>query len=99
MGVLKMSASSDRNLLLGILALQMDFVSRDQLVVAMNTWVLNKARPLDEIFLDHAALRQDTHALLTALVDKHLEMHGGNAENSLAAVSSIGSLRDELKSI
>src|SRR4051794_7147566 len=38
--------SADRNLLFGILALQMDFVPRDQLITAMNAWVLDKARPL-----------------------------------------------------
>src|SRR5262249_40041689 len=32
--------SADRNLLFGILALQLDFVSRDALVAAMNAWVL-----------------------------------------------------------
>ena len=37
--------SSDRNLLFGILALQMDFVTRDALVAAMNAWVLDKQSP------------------------------------------------------
>jgi hypothetical protein len=37
---------SDRNLLFGILALQMDFISRDALIAAMNAWVLDKAKPL-----------------------------------------------------
>src|SRR5438876_943530 len=38
------SSSADRNLLFGILALQMDFISRDQLVTAMNAWVLEKSK-------------------------------------------------------
>ena len=41
-----MPAAADRNLLFGILALQMDFISRDQLVRAMNAWVLDKKKPL-----------------------------------------------------
>ena len=36
---------ADRNLLFGILALQMDFITRDQLVAAMHAWVLAKAPP------------------------------------------------------
>jgi hypothetical protein len=40
---------ADRNLLLGILAVQMDFVGRDDLIAAMNAWVLDKARPLGHI--------------------------------------------------
>ena len=37
--------SADRNLLFGILAVQLDFVSRDALIDAMNAWLLKKARP------------------------------------------------------
>jgi serine/threonine protein kinase len=89
--------SADRNLLLGILALQMDFVTRDALVAGMHAWVLRKSTSLGQILLEQGALRADTHTLLEALVEKHLEMHDGNAHKSLAAVSSVGSLRDDLK--
>ena len=34
----------DHNLLFGILALQMDFISRDALIQAMNVWVLEKTK-------------------------------------------------------
>jgi tetratricopeptide (TPR) repeat protein/tRNA A-37 threonylcarbamoyl transferase component Bud32 len=91
------SPSTDRNLLLGILALQMDFVSRDALIAAMHAWVLQKTTPLGQILLEQGALRSDTQALLEALVEKHLEMHGGDAQQSLAAVSSVGSLRNDLE--
>jgi serine/threonine-protein kinase len=90
--------SADHNLLLGILALQMDFVSRDALIVGMQAWVFNKSTPLGQILLDQGALQADTHALLEALVQKHLQIHG-DAEKSLASVSSIGSLRDQLSQI
>ena len=43
---------ADRNLLFGILALQMDFISRDVLVAAMNAWVLDKGKPLGQVFLE-----------------------------------------------
>ena len=39
-------ATADRNLLFGIVALQMDFIDRDSLVAAMNAWVLEKTKPL-----------------------------------------------------
>ena len=38
--------AADLNLLFGILALQMDFISRDQLVAAMHAWVLDKSKAL-----------------------------------------------------
>jgi eukaryotic-like serine/threonine-protein kinase len=93
------SSSADRNLLFGILALQMNFVSRDALIAAMHAWVLQKSTPLGQILLTQNALRADTHALLEALVQKHLELHGGNAQKSLAAVSSLGSARQQIEQI
>src|SRR5439155_1482401 len=38
-------------------------------------------------------------ALLEALVQKHLELHGGDPHQSLAAVSSLGSVRADLRQI
>src|SRR5712671_6538881 len=70
--------NTDRNLLFGILALQMDFISRDALIQAMNAWVLEKSKPLEQILLDRKALSPDTHDLLKALVGKHLEMHNND---------------------
>jgi serine/threonine-protein kinase len=87
---------SDRNLLFGILALQMDFIDRDTLVRGMHAWVLDKAKPLGQVFREQGALAEDTHALLEALVAKHLALHSDNAQKSLAAVSSLGSVRDDL---
>ena len=60
--------TADRNLLFGILALQIDFVGRDPLVAAMNAWVLAKHRPLGDILRERGALGEDEHALLEALV-------------------------------
>lgn len=86
-------------MLFGILALQMDFIKRDALIAAMNAWVLDKARPLGQILTEQGALAPDAHALLEALVQKHLHMHCGNAEVSLAALSSVGSARKDLERI
>jgi serine/threonine protein kinase/Flp pilus assembly protein TadD len=91
--------SADRNLLFGVLALQMDFVSRDDLVAAMHAWVLAKHKPLGQVLADMGALRDDERDLLEALVQKHLQRHGGDAQNSLAAASSLGSVRQHLQQI
>ena len=92
-----MKSTADYNLLFGILALQMDFVSREQLVAAMNAWVLKKNTSLGEILLRQKAFDKEERQLLEALVAKHLAKHGGDAEKSLAAVSSIDTARDELQ--
>ena len=65
--------NADRNLLFGILALQMDFVGRDALIAAMHAWVLDKAKPLGRILRRAAGpVADDEHALLEALVAEHL---------------------------
>ena len=92
-------ADCDRNLLFGILALQMDLISRDQLVAAMNTWVLDKEKPLGAILEEQKALDGDALRLLDALVQKHVALHGGAAEKSLATLSSADSLQRDLKQI
>jgi tetratricopeptide (TPR) repeat protein len=93
------AAHTDRNLLFGILALQMDFVSRDALVAAMHAWVLAKDRPLGDLLAEQGALDDDAHALLEALVRKHLALHDNDAAQSLAALSSLGPARHDLEQI
>src|SRR5881227_3215473 len=94
-----MSASADRNLLFGILALQMDFIGRDALIRAMNGWVLEKSKSLGQIFVEQGALGGERQALLEALVEEHLRQHGNNAGKSLAALSSVGSACEPLPGI
>jgi WD40 repeat protein/serine/threonine protein kinase len=91
--------AADRNLLFGILAVQMDFIGRDALIAAMNAWVLDKAKPLGQVLLDQEALTSDMHALLEALVEKHLALHGNDPQQSLAAVGSAGAVRKDLEQI
>jgi serine/threonine protein kinase len=92
------SAAADRNLLFGVLALQLDFIHRDQLIAAMHAWVLDKHKPLGDILREQGTLSPERHSLLEALVQEHLRQHGG-VEKSLAAVSSLGSARRELEQI
>jgi serine/threonine-protein kinase len=77
--------SADRNLLFGILALQMDFIARDELIAAMQAWALEKATPLGRILVGRGALAEDEYALLEPLVARHLRRHGDDPEKSLAA--------------
>ena len=93
------SPDTAAGLLLGLLAFQNHFVDRQGLLAALDAWTADKARSLGRILLDRGALDAATHALLEALAKKHLEVHGGDPEKSLAALSSIGSLRDDLARI
>ncbi len=95
-----MSTENDRNLLIGVMALQMDFVTRDQLVEAMNAWMVDKSKPLDKILVVQDALAEDTRNLLVSVVDKHVELHRGDAQTSLEVLSRRdSSFLEELSSI
>jgi serine/threonine protein kinase len=92
-------SSSDRNLLFGILALQMDFITRDALIAAIHAWVLDKAKPLGQILVEQGHLNPQHLALLEPLVQAHIEAHNNDPQQSLASLSSVSSVRDELESL
>jgi eukaryotic-like serine/threonine-protein kinase len=89
-------ADADRNLLFGVLALQMDFIGREDLIAAVSAWVLDKSRPLDQILVDRGALAAAHRDLLAPLVQAHLGRHGDDPARSLATVSSAESIRRDL---
>jgi serine/threonine protein kinase len=90
------SDPSDRNLLFGILALQMDFITRDALVGAMNAWVLEKSKPLGQVLVDRGDLTPSRRNLLEPLVDEHVLRHNDDPRQSLAALSSVAPVREAL---
>src|SRR5947209_7073242 len=90
-------ASSDLNLLFGILALQLDFIRQDELIAALHAWVLDKTKPLGQVLRERGTLGPDECALLESLLAKHLERHGNDPAQSLAAMSTVVSVREELE--
>src|ERR1051326_5353017 len=92
-------ASADRNLLFGMLALQMDFITREQLIAAMQAWVFDKSKSLGQILCSQKALPEDNAVLLEALVQKHIAKHGNDPEKSLAAAGSAMSIKRDLAQI
>ena len=91
--------SSDRNLLFGILALQMDFIDRDALIEAMGVWASRKDRSIGAILVDRGALESADRDLLEPMVERHVQKHGGDPHQSLVAISTIGSVREALEQI
>jgi tetratricopeptide (TPR) repeat protein/tRNA A-37 threonylcarbamoyl transferase component Bud32 len=80
---------SDRNLLFGILALQLDLVGRNDLIEAMNAWVLEKSVPLRDILVERGALDRDDCDLLEPLIARHLRRHGDDAGRCLGSLSPL----------
>ncbi len=90
------SASADRDLLLGILALQMDFISRETLLEAIQTWVLSKEVPLAEHLIQRGSLKPQQRQLLEPLLEAHLRQHQGDPQPSAASPISIAAPRHDL---
>lgn len=91
--------SADRSLLLGVLALQNNFVDRHQLVAAFDRWVSDKKKSLAEVLVQMKAITREEKTLIEALVDRHISKNGGDAQASLAAISSAGSIVSDLKPV
>jgi serine/threonine-protein kinase len=89
-------ADADRNLLFGVLALQMDFIGRDALIAAMQAWAFEKSRPLGRILVGQGALGEEDYQALERLVRRHLARHGDSPRRSLATLGPIGPAGEHL---
>ena len=92
-------SAADRNLLFGVLALQLDFITRDQLIEGMHIWVLERSKPLAEILEAKGFLAKADGDLLVLLVGRHIAQHGGEAEVSLKTLSIVTPVVDWLQQI
>lgn len=90
---------TDRHLLLGLLALQCGFITKDQLITAFSLWTSDKSRSLEQILTDNKAITAQQKSLLAALVEEHLKQHDNNPEKSLAAISSIPPITHDLRQL
>jgi serine/threonine-protein kinase len=90
-------ADAERNLFFGVLALQLDFISREALILAVSSWSLDKSRSLETILVEQGALTESRRCLLDPLVREHLSAHGDDPAASLAAFGVPGTVREDLE--
>ncbi len=86
----------DQNLLLGVLARKMEFISREQLTNAVRAWSRDPAAPLGKILVEQGALTPARRHLLEPIVDEHVRQHGGQVAGNLAQLESWGVTAEEL---
>src|SRR5262245_34003837 len=75
-----------RDLLFGLLALQTGLIDQAALVAAFHAWTQEQARPLADHLVALGNLDEAHRPLLEGLAAAHLTRHGGDAEQSLAAL-------------
>ena len=92
-------AAADRNLLYGVLAVQLGFVTRDQLIAATSRWVLNKEQPLGEVFIRQGVISRAESQTIDSVIEKQLERHDADPRQSLQSLAAFEGLRDTLKNL
>ncbi|MCB9873218.1 MAG: protein kinase [Planctomycetaceae bacterium] len=93
------ASNADSNLLFGMTALQMNFISQDALLAAMRAWTFDKQRRLGDILIEQGALTEARRVLLNELVQEYLRQHNDDPQKSLAALRADSSLGEVLQSI
>ena len=88
-----------RNLLFGLLAFQNNFIDRRALLAAFDVWTADKSRPIGQIFAKQGAIPEELHALIDGLVAAHLAKHHDEPARSLAALTPIGVVRQDLEAL
>jgi serine/threonine-protein kinase len=88
--------AADRNLLFGLLALQIDVIDREQLLDAFRAWTRDKRRTLAEHLAERGGLDADQRAAVEGVVALHIKKHGGDPERSLASLTVAHSIRQSL---
>ena len=94
-----MNTSAENDLMFGLIALQVGLIDQSKLVAAFQAWTLDRSRPLAAHLIVRGDIDGDDRAAILALVARHLRKHGGNVEESLAAIPAGASTREVLASI
>jgi serine/threonine-protein kinase len=91
--------NTDRDLLFGALALQLDFITKGQLVAALSACASAGARPLGEALVEQGILSPEQHDRLTSLVQERLKQHGNDPGKSLDSFDTLTLNRNDLAAL
>ncbi len=87
-----------RDLLYGLIALQVGLIDQSKLVAGFQAWTLDKSRPLAEHLMRLGHLDDERRAAIDAMVTLHLKLHG-DVEKSLASLDIGSSTREKLAAL
>ena len=77
---------TDRNLLIGVLALQAGLIDSRQFVEACTLWATRKEAPLTDVLIERGWILTSDVAPIEYLLRRNLERHGGDAGATLVGV-------------
>ena len=88
-----------RDLLFGLLALQIGLIDQDQLVAAFGAWSRATGKKLAAILFERGSIDEESRTLLAAMAEKQLEFHAGGTGTSLLAVAAGRCTREKLAAL
>jgi eukaryotic-like serine/threonine-protein kinase len=86
----------DRDLFFAILALQMDFISRDALLAGLQAWARDRSQPLCDILVGHGALNGAEQSLLEAVVEGQLAAAPDELRKNVGALDILATVERDL---
>ncbi|MCE9582911.1 MAG: SUMF1/EgtB/PvdO family nonheme iron enzyme [Planctomycetes bacterium] len=88
--------SRESDLLLGLLALQMNFISKDHLLECAAVWMNDATLDMGKLLLERGLLKPSQHVAVMLMVEEQLKLNAGDGARSLVAVSMDRDVRDAL---
>lgn len=89
----------DRNLFFAVLALQMDFISRHELIAGLHAWTRDRSKPLCDILVGHGALNGEEQSLLEAVVEGQLAADPEELRKNVGALDILATVERDLDQI
>ena len=90
------TVAADRHLLVGLIALQHGIIDQGQLLAAFQAWTLDRGKSLADHLATRGDLEGEDRTAVEALAARLLKRHGGDVQQSLAALNAHRSTRESL---
>src|SRR5688500_2572144 len=81
------SGAADRNLLFAVLAFQINFIIRQDLLAAFDSWSVSKKSSIADWLVENKKLSASQRHLIDALAAEHMNRHQHDPLQSLAALT------------
>ncbi len=92
------ASQTDRNLLFGVIALQLDILDQSQFAEACAVWALHMGRPMADLLEERGWITPEDRQEITRNLERKLRKHRGDVHASLAAAAD-SSVREILRSL
>ncbi len=82
--------NTDRNLLFGVLAMQMDLIDAARFAEGCAAWSIRKHLPLSDILVEREWITAADRADVERFLERKLKLHGGDVRRTLEATTDAG---------